>query len=81
MYQPKSDVFRCEGLLFDSTEALVRFAKRRAEVFITYTNTIIDEVEVTDDFKLSIAYRLEDEEDAEPCVETFDVEIETLVHA
>ena len=81
MYQPKSDVYRCEGLLFDSTEALVRFAKRNYSIFITYTNAIIDEVEVSDRLELSISYRLEDEEDVPSCTETFDVEVETLVHS
>jgi hypothetical protein len=79
-----TDVFKCEGILFESYDALIAYAKKHPSTFITYTTVDLVEVIIDKDGDLSISYSMEeydgdDNPFTEVHTETFEVEIRSMV--
>lgn len=79
-----ADVFICDGILFESREALIAYAKKFPSTFITYTSVEVNEVTIDDDGDLSISYSMEeydgdDNPFTEIYTEKFDIEVRSIV--
>lgn len=79
-----ADIYKCEGILFDSHNSLIAYAKKYPSTFITYTTVDVNEVVIDNDGNLSITYSMEeydgdDNPFTELHTETFDIEIESMI--
>ena len=79
-----SSVYKCEGALFDSHDALIAYAKKYPSTFITYTTVDVNEVTIDKQGNLSISYSMEeydgdDNPFTEIHTETFDIEIRSML--